>query len=174
LKTAGLLLTLVLTSPAYAADDAARAANDFYAVYGSQHGGGIPDAGGRARYAPLLSPRLNKQLAAAAAAEIRFAAKVKGAAPPLIEGDLFTSLFEGATAWKVGPCSDDGKTARCPASLGHVEKTAKPTNWNDTLVLANTPSGWKVDDVIYDAGFAFGNTGRLSDTLTMVIAQSPP
>ena len=41
------------------------------------------------------------------------------------------------------------------------------------LVLAITPAGWKVDDVIYDAGFAFGNTGKLSDMLAMVVASDP-
>jgi len=30
-----------------------------------------------------------------------------------------------------------------------------------------------VDDVVYDAGFAFGNTGRLSSMLQMVIAANP-
>jgi hypothetical protein len=30
-----------------------------------------------------------------------------------------------------------------------------------------------VDDVVYDAGFAFGNTGRLSEMLGMVIASNP-
>ena len=50
---------------------------------------------------------------------------------------------------------------------------AKPANWNDTVLLVNTPQGWKVDDVVYDAGFAFGNTGRLSEMLAMVMASNP-
>ena len=50
---------------------------------------------------------------------------------------------------------------------------AKPANWTDTVVLVNMPQGWKVDDVVYDADFAFGNTGRLSEMLTMVIASNP-
>ena len=41
------------------------------------------------------------------------------------------------------------------------------------MLLTNTPQGWKVDDVIYDAGFAFGNTGRLSAMLRMVVASNP-
>jgi hypothetical protein len=162
-----------------AANDPASAANAFYAVYGVQHaqGEGIPDATGRLRYSAVLSPRLNKQLMTAAAAQARLSAKVKNAVPPMLEGDIFSSLFEGATAWKVGACQGDAKAARCPVALTHVaapdQKPEKPVNWNDTLLLVNTPQGWKVDDVIYDAGFVFGNTGRLSGMLAMVVATNP-
>jgi hypothetical protein len=176
-----LLALLLMIVPAHAADDPATAVGEFYAVYQGQHaqGGGIPDATGRLRYTSVLSPRLNRQLAAAAAAQARLTAKVKNAVPPMLEGDIFSSLFEGATAWKVGACQGDAKTARCPVALSYAPlpapnaNTPKPANWNDTLVLVNTPQGWKVDDVIYDAGFAFGNTGRLSGMLQMVAAANP-
>jgi hypothetical protein len=175
-----LFALLILTMPAQAAEDAAAAADAFYGVYNSQHAsGGIPDATGRLRYTPVLSPRLNKQLATAAAAQARLTAKVRNAVPPMLEGDIFSSLFEGATGWKVGACQADAKTARCPVALTYAPpsasnaKPAKPANWNDTLMLVNTPQGWKVDDVIYDAGFAFGNTGRLSAMLAMVVAANP-
>jgi hypothetical protein len=175
-----LSVLLLLSSPvrALAADDPAMAANEFYAVYKDHHAqGGIPDATERLRFSPVLSPRLNKQLTAADAAQGRLTAKVKNAVPPMLEGDIFSSLFEGATSWKVGACQGDAKTARCPVALSYVPppnaKTNKPANWNDTVLLVNTPQGWKVDDVIYDAGFAFGNTGRLSAMLQMVITANP-
>ena len=171
---------LLLSVSAQAADDPAQAANAFYTVYKDQHGqGGIPDATGRLRYAPVLSPRLNKQLGDAAAAQARLTAKVRNAVPPMLEGDIFSSLFEGATSWKVGSCQADAKTARCTVALSYVPpptqaaKAPKPANWTDTLLLTHTPQGWKVDDVIYDAGFPFGNTGRLSDMLQMVLAANP-
>ena len=150
----------------------AAAANAFYAAYGAlPHSGGIPDATARVRYAPLLSPRLNLLISQAAAAETRFQAKVKDS-PPLIEGDLFTSLFEGATSVKLGACSGDAKAGRCSATLTHSELKQKPVSWNDTLLLVNTPAGWKVDDIAYNAGFQFGNTGLLTDTLKMAIAEA--
>ena len=177
LFAAALLLPLV---SAQAADDPAQAANAFYTVYKDQHAqGGIPDATGRLRYTPVLSPRLNKQLADAAAAQGRLTAKVRNAVPPMLEGDIFSSLFEGATSWKVGSCQADAKTARCTVALSYIPpltqaaKAPKPANWNDTLLLTHTPQGWRVDDVIYDAGFQFGNTGRLSDMLQMVVAANP-
>jgi hypothetical protein len=176
-----LLLTPLLPAvPAQAADDPAAAVNAFYAVYKDQHAqGGIPDATVRLRYTPVLSPRLNKQLADAAAAQARLTAKVKNAVPPMLEGDIFSSLFEGASSWKVGACQGDTKTARCTVALSYVPppaqaaKPPKPANWTDTVIVTASPQGWKVDDVAYDAGFPFGNTGRLSDMLQMVVAANP-
>ena len=175
-----LAALLLATTPAFA-DEPAAAVEAFYAVYGPLHvkGGGIPDATTRVRYAPVLSPRLNKQLVSAAAAQARLTAKVKNAVPPMLEGDIFSSLFEGASTWKVGTCQVTANTARCPVALGYAPPTVpgreaeKPANWNDTVLLVSTPQGWKVDDVIYDAGFAFGNTGRLSSMLDMVVASNP-
>lgn len=176
-----LLALLLSLLPALAAGEPADAVGAFYGVYRSQQvqGGGIPDATGRLRYQAVLSPRLNTLLADAAAAQARLTAKVKNAVPPMLEGDIFTSLFEGATGWKVGACQGDARQARCPVALTHVpkavpgQKAEKPANWNDVVLLVSTPAGWKVDDVVYDAGFAFGNTGRLSDMLKMVIASNP-
>jgi hypothetical protein len=181
-----VILLALLAAPAHAADvnsqeGPAGAANAFYAVYAAQHaqGGGIPDATGRLRYSTVLTPRLNKQITDAAAAQARLSARVKNAVAPMLEGDSFTSLFEGATAWKVGACTVSGQAARCPVALTHDvapapgRKPEKPAHWNDVLVLANTPAGWKVDDVAYDAGFAFGNTGRLSSMLAMVTTALP-
>ena len=179
-----IILSFLVLAPvqqlAHAADDPAAAVTAFYAVYKDQHAqGGIPDATGRLRYTPVLSPRLNKPLADAAAAPARLTAKVKYAVPPMLEGDIFSSLFEGATSWKVGACQADAKLARCTVALSYVPppvqtaKPPKPANWTDTVILAATPQGWKVEDVAYEAGIAFGNTGRLSQMLQMVVAANP-
>ena len=91
-------------------------------------------------------------MAAAASAQARFTAKHKDA-PPLIEGDIFSSLFEGPTAWKVGACSGDAKIARCSVSLTHQDAGQKPVSWTDTLVLGYE-NGWKrLDDVAYGRQF---------------------
>jgi len=50
-----------------------------------------------AKYAPFISAALDKLLADGNAAEIKFN-KANKDSPPLIEGDLFTSMFEGATS----------------------------------------------------------------------------
>jgi hypothetical protein len=165
-------LCLFAPIPARADDAMSAAANNFYSLVVGQKlsGIGIPGAAARAKLAPLLTPRLNKQLADAATAQTRFMAKNKDS-PPLIEGDIFSSLFEGPTAWKVGACSGDDKIARCSVSLTRQDPGQKPANWTDTLVLSNQ-GGWKVDDLAYDANFAFGNTGTLNDMLKMAQSEA--
>jgi len=167
-----ILLTLSCTAPAAADDAMTAAANRFFAVYGSFHpSDGIPAPGGRARLAPVLSDRLNKMIADAARAGDRFHARNQGS-PPLLEGDLFTSMFEGATSWKVvdcGPSTKDANVVYCPVALRHDEPGQKPVAWTDTLYLVAGPGGWRVDDIGYGGGFAFGNTGRLSETLKSVL-----
>ena len=150
------------------------AASGLLSVYGSFHpSDGIPDVGARARLQPYLSPQLNKLLADAAAAQARFSAKIKDS-PPLLEGDLFSSLFEGASQWKLQACTVSGAQARCPVAFAHAASSnSKAANWTDTLLLVNGGQGWRVDDIAYGGGFQFGNTGRLSDTLKTVTREMP-
>lgn len=170
---AGIALAFLMTMPAAAQSDMSSAASGFLGVYGSFHpSDGIPDSAGRTRLAPFLSPGLNKLIADGAAAEARFAAQVKNS-PPLIEGDLFSSLFEGATGWKLADCSASGATGRCPVIFTHADAGHPAVTWTDTLLLVNTPQGWRVDDIAYGGGFQFGNTGKLTDTLRTVLSQAP-
>jgi hypothetical protein len=146
------------------------AANGFYGVYKTFHpSDGVPSASDRAKYAPFLSPALEKLLAAADAAETRFA-KANKDSPPLIEGDLFTSMFEGATSLQVAACSGDERSGQCTVRLEYAETGSKPIDWTDTVYLVNTQAGWRVDDIGYGASWAFGNKGRLSETLKQTIS----
>jgi hypothetical protein len=166
-------LLAVPVTPLQAASDPGQTAQGFLAVYGSFHpSDGVPDAQGRSRLAPYLSPGLNKLLGDAAVAEARFAAKVKSS-PPLIEGDLFTSMFEGASQWKLGTCGVSANTARCPVAYSHRDSSGKALSWTDTLLLVKEGEDWRVDDIAYGGGFQFGNTGRLSDTLKLVLREAP-
>jgi hypothetical protein len=168
-----LLAASATFAQARAAGDApgmAAAATGFYAVYATFHpSDGIPSAADRAKYRPYLSPALDALLGDAQAAEARFAKANKGA-PPLVEGDLFTSLFEGASSVAVGDCSGDALRGRCTVKLEHTDKMSSPLSWNDTVLLVKTPTGWRVDDIAFGASWAFGNKGRLSELLKQAIS----
>lgn len=173
------LLLLTGTSAGFAAgsDEMGKVVDGFYGAYSTFHpSDGIPDANARAKYAPFVSPALEALLKKGNEAEDKFARANKDS-PPLIEGDLFTSNFEGATAYKIGACSGDAKTGHCAVSLTYDPgKTNnpkdKPITWTDTLYLVDTAAGWRIDDIGYGATWDFGNKGKLSETLHSVIRDS--
>jgi hypothetical protein len=174
MKKTAVALFLLTGAPTLADDAVTASANAFYSASVGMRpasGGGIPASADRIRFQPFLTPRLNKALADAAAAEARFKAKNKNS-PPLIEGDIFSSLFEGPTAFKIGACHGDATVQRCAIALSRQDPGQKPVAWTDTLILADS-GGWKVDDIAYDANFAFGNTGSLGEMLKMVLQEAP-
>ena len=119
-------------------------------------GGGIPDATARARLAAFLSPAPEQAAGRCARRPRRASRQDQGFLPPLIEGDLFSSLFEGATPVQArAPAAATAKARRAArASLAPMPvPRQKPVNWTDTLLLVNTPQGWKVDDIAYDGRF---------------------
>ncbi len=174
MKHLALALVLLLATAPARAQDAGAAANNFYTIaLALPRTGGIPVPSARARLQPLLSARLNGLITQAAAAEARFRAANKFA-PPLLEGDLFSSLFEGPVSFKVGACTPMAAAQRCRIQFSHpptpnARGPARPAEWGDDLLLVNEGGGWKVDNVDYRGGFAFGNTGLLSQSLAMVI-----
>lgn len=143
-----------------------KAAAGFYGIYMTLHpSDGIPDAATRAKFAPFVSPALDKLFVDGDAAEARYAAATKHQSPPLVEGDLFTPNFEGATSFKIGTCQTDAHGGHCAVSLVYDDRKDRPLAWTDTVYLAHTPSGWRVDDIAYGGNWDFGNKGRLTQTL---------
>lgn len=166
---------VLLATPACAADEQvmAKAVENFYAVHQASDQDGLPDAALRARYAPYISPVLDKQLGDAAAAQDRFAAKLKNA-PPMFEGDLFSPNFEGISTFRVGACTADANGAHCAVALHYAAKNAlpqdKPIDWTDTIYLVDAGGSWRVDDIVFGGNSDFGNHGRLSDVLKSAIS----
>ena len=167
-----VVAALSLAVPAFADETPAGIAHGFYAVYATFHpSDGIPDAAGRAKYSPFLSPAFEKLLTEAAAAEARFIKANKGS-PPLIEGDLFTSLFEGATAFRIGACKEGSVKASCAVDLTYDDRKEAPSRWTDTVTLTKTNAGWRVDDIEYGASWAFANKGSATAVLRQAITDS--
>ena len=167
---------LLLASVASAADDGGqKAANDFYAAsmsVKSIHIEGIPPAKVRAKLAPYITPALDKLLADADKAEGIHAKKTKNEEPPLVEGDLFSSTFEGVSTYKVGACETKGDAATCAVALTYSDPGDKSTSkWTDKLLLVRANGAWKVDDIAYGGTWDFGNKGKMTDTLKAVIKE---
>jgi hypothetical protein len=169
------LFVVSAATPALAApatDTPAATANSFYRLYMQLKLMDVPNARERAQLRPLLSPALDAMLADADRAEAVYAKKTKNEAPPLYEGDLFSSLVEGATAYKVGACEGDAQNVACTIELTSVDDTAHETTWRDRLILVHAAQGWRIDDLEYGGDWEFGPHGRLSDVLKDVVKES--
>lgn len=149
---------LLACPPASAADAAQAAAASFYRTYAALRAGGgmtgVPDQAHLAKLAPFLTPELRRLLAAARAEQVRCGKRFPGEKPPWIDGDLFSSNFEGFTSFQA-EASKAGIDAReVTVRFRYAAGTAK-VDWADELVLRNATGRWRVDDVFYRAKFAF-------------------
>lgn len=148
----------------------AKAATAFYDLVLREKPRGVPDADVQAKLKPLISPDLNTLLVQAAATEEAHTRKTNNEEPPFVEGDLFSSLFEGATSYKLGSCVTESDKAYCDVDLAYAEPgEAKPTTWTDKVALTRTVRGWLVDDIAFGGTWDFGQHGMLRGTLRQVV-----
>jgi hypothetical protein len=112
-------------------------------------------------------------LEGAAEAERSYAKATRGQVPPLVEGDLFTSLFEGADAYRVVSCQSEAGQGVCLVQLTSNDPGYKsPFRWQDKVYLVKGPHGWVVDDIEFLGNWPFMHKGRLQALLKKVIERS--
>lgn len=155
--------------------DATPAASAFYDIVLSEKQGGVPEPDMRARLRTVISPELDSLLAQASEAERRHTARTNNSEPPYLQGDIFSSLFEGATAYEVGACTvENDETVGCAVSLSH-EGEGGPVEWTDHVLIVISGKGetrtFLVDDVAYGGEWDFASRGTLKATLRAVIAE---
>ena len=173
LRTAAALLLAFAGVPAGAAVSAPAAAEHgaaaFYRAYLDTRPAGVPSARVREKLAAVLSPQLADLLQRADAAERRYRSVTKNAVPPLVEGDLFTSLFEGAQAFAVRECHrGTAGGAACTIELRYGEG-ANAVQWTDKLFLVRHGGRWVADDIEFGGDWQFMHKGRLREILRRVI-----
>lgn len=149
------------------------AAEKFYRVVLDGREGGVPAGARLVKFRPVVSTGLFALLERAGAAEREYAHKTHNESPPLVEGDLFTSLFEGATSFRIEGCQPKTSSATCRVALISLDPAGgKPVEWTDTVVLAKEGGAWRVSDVEFGGTWQFMHAGRLVGLLESVIAQS--
>lgn len=149
-----------------------RTANAFYSSYIEMKPRGVPGVAVRAKFEPLITPELLSQMAQADAVEKKHFIATRNQEPPYFQGDPFSSLFEGATSYRLGVCVTEGARAYCDIDLTFVDaEGAPPTTWTDKLVLVKRVGGWKVDDISFGATWDFGQHGTLRGTLADIIRE---
>jgi hypothetical protein len=174
MRLISVIIIILLTTSAFAVEpvlEMKEAVNSFYNAYLAVHASGVPSEKELQKFKPYVSASLIKLLKEADQAEQKYQKTTKGEVPPLVEGDLFTSLFEGATSYKVLSC--DAKTSSCMLELSYVESKngSSPFTWKDKVYLAKDYRGWLVDDIEFLGDWQFMHKGRLKDLLKDVAKQ---
>jgi hypothetical protein len=167
------LLALAACSCGHREEQASRgAASAFYNLYLKLHPSGVPTKGQQTEFEPLVSADLAGLLVEAALAEARYAEATKGEAPPLLEGDLFTSLFEGAESYKIGQCEMQKESGACVVELAHTDsRDNSKVEWKDRVYVVRHQDRWAVDDIEFLGDWQFMHKGRLKELLKAVIEE---
>jgi len=133
----------------------------FYARYLALRPSGLPTTEQQTVFAPWLSAPLEQRLSVARAVQSEFRRQHPNEKPPLVDGCLFASLFEGPTAYSVGSASRAGAVTRVPVQFRYGE-TAQ---WQDVVVLTREHGRFVIDDIEFAGAGPFNPAGRLSERL---------
>ena len=139
----------------------------FYTMRDAVGGTGAPSAKELAALRPFITDTLALTLAMADSLRRADIVRAPDEKPRFAEGDLYSSMFEGATTYRVLPAGSDGNLVRV-----HVEFTndrQRPTvRWTDTVVVVQHAGRWLVEDIRYGATWDFSNKGSLRRALVAV------
>ena len=144
-----------------AADTPEGAVCGFYTRYLEVRPIGLPTPAQQAALAPWLSEGLEARFDEARRRQERFRVEHPGEKPPLVDGCLFASLFEGPTSFEVQPASIGGDSTRVPVQFRYGNDAA----WQDVIVLTRDGDRFVIDDVEFAGAGPFNPPGRLSEAL---------
>ncbi len=148
--------------------------NAFYNAYLKVKPLGIPSAAKLAELSPFMTPGLASLLKQADDSEKKYKEETKGEVPPLVQGDVFTSLFEGADAFKLAACSEKDASAECQVEFSNTNPgDGKTFKWKDGVVLQKSEKGWLISDVKYQGDWDFAVKGTLTEMLKRVNSEEP-
>lgn len=125
----------------------------FLEFYFDTYESGLPAGGARKALDGIFTADFLRALDAAAAADRCSREASRDREPPLVQGDVFSSLFEKATA--VTSVEDLAPTDDSATFVLHFEhragEAAQPElDWSDEVTLRRMEDGWRIDD--YERG----------------------
>jgi hypothetical protein len=153
--------------------EAKSTAGDFYDVYIKLRPSGVPSKEQQLQFKKVISTGLAGLLYEASVAEEGYSKQTESEARPRIEGDLFTSLDQGAVSYKVLQCKSQRTSVTCDVELTSIdERDHSKLTWKDRMFFVREENRWVVDDIEYLGERQFMHKGRLKDILSKVIQEA--
>ena len=143
------------------ASTAEGAVCSFYERYLELRPSGLPTAEQQAALAPWFSERLERGMDAAREVQTVFRSEHPDEKPPLVDGCLFASLFEGPTTFAIGTAVSAGDTTRVPVRFRY----GTDVEWQDEIVVTREGDRFVIDDIEFAGAGPFNPAGRLSEVL---------
>ena len=129
----------------------------FYTAYIAAKPAGLPEGDALKSLAPFLSERLHALIADANRYSEEQRKRHPDEKPPFVDGDMFTSVFEGPRAFEI---------VRIEGNDVHVRFTGDPgVTWEDIVVTKDENGRIVIDDVRFSGAGDFNPPGLLSDRL---------
>jgi len=160
-----VLLAASRSVDAQTAASPSSVADSFYKKYIAYQMHGLPTEKQVTTLAPLFTKDIVAMIAADRALQKKFAKEHPDEKPPWVEGDLFSSLFEGATSYALGKSRVQKTRAEVDVHLVYKNKS-DATEWVDTVVLTKAGGKWVISDILFKGNWAFMNGASLRASLT--------
>jgi hypothetical protein len=140
-------------------------ADRFYRTYLKLKVRGLPNEKELKALSPFLSRDLQQLFKDARSTQQKYIREHPDDKPPWDDGDLFTSLFEGANSFRLGVSRIKGARAEVPVHLAY-RGGGSISRWSDVLVLTRTGDGWRVWDILLKGEWAFKSGESLRGVLS--------
>lgn len=146
---------------------------NFYKTILTFKDGGVPSRKNINRLSPFISAAFRNSLLGARDAEDKNFQRTKGSEPPLVEGSLFYSLFEGADKYTAIKSEPNKTLVSYLINLEYRDPYGKHEimKWQDRAILIKENNKWVVDDLELLGKWQFGAKGKLSEILKGVIKE---
>lgn len=141
-----------------------EAAMQFYTMLDALGVHRVPDATSLAALRPYITMQLANALAAADSARSADIKRAPDEKPAFADGDVFGSLFEGRTAFRIASTTVRAETTFVVMALTN-DREKPAVTWRDTLVVVPESGRAVVADIRYGATWDFAYRGTLSGVL---------
>jgi hypothetical protein len=168
MRTIAILISCLLITSASPANIAPEAVvQNFYSQLLKLKVSGLPNESQLKDLSPYLSARLLDQIENAQKYQEKFKKENPEEKLPLIEGALFSSLFEGISEFQIGKIESLENGYKVFVHFSYKDSALSPeiTEWQDAVIIKQEGERLVIEDVEYLGDWPFKPGNRLSEVL---------